>query len=170
MGPLVPGPQTHLLLLSHLGPFLSCHHHSLVSGSCIFSWTSVCLCILKRSGEDCLLESERGLGAQPGFSPAVWSPEAARAGVGGMSSPDPAGKGGLCTQLVADRVASVDPTPDSFFSQRPLRTRLSCVSPLSPLPLGAHQRHSPSVLPQEPGIFNLGTAPRSPTPLSFGFI
>ena len=91
-----------------------------------------------------------------------------------MSSPDPAGKGGLCTQVVADRVASVGPTADSFFSQRPLWMHLSCVPSsglsLSLLPLGAHQRHSPSVLPQEPGVFNLGTALRSPTPLSFGCV
>ena len=139
MGPLVPGPQTHLLLLSHVGPFLSCHQHSLVSGSCIFPWISMCLCILTRSVEDCLLESDRGLGARPGFSPAVWSPEAAQTGVGGLSSPDPAGKGGLCTQTQLGRAACAPrlwQTVWPLWAPRPIPSFLStlcgCISPVCP--------------------------------------
>lgn len=58
----MPGPQTHLLLLSHVGPFsfLPSPFISFWVLHFFFLWTYVCLCILIRSGEDCLPGVRKG--------------------------------------------------------------------------------------------------------------
>lgn len=115
--------------------------------------------------------SQKGDLEHTGFSPTMWSPDEALAGVEGVTPPQAqVGRVAYAARLWVERVVSVDFKPSSFFSQCPCGhvSPVFMVQPslLSQLPLCLHQRHSPSVLPlRSPGIFSLDTALRSKAPL-----
>lgn len=127
-------PQTHLLLLSHVGPssFLPSPLISFLGPTFFLVDLRVSLHSYKNWGRLSSWSQKGDLEHSQASSPTMWSPDEALAGVEGVTSQAQVGRR-LMQPCCGRRVVSVDFKPSSFFSQCPLWTRLSCVHGSAPL-------------------------------------